>query len=271
MSRVSLFLIIILINYFLRSDGKAIENEKFQFDITNGGSRTQGQVANENLHSKTTKVERSNEKVTNHNTCTGKCNGKDLQLLTESKQLCPYENKELCLIFSLSKIAKVQVATLGQASTDRTLISNVSDGTSRGPERTKIGEETKEQKSLGNENFKNFSTEQTKSSNVHCRAIRDVYIPEVKQNLPALGCKFGNNTFILSSERFLQDRRLHLDVKIDKDTVKNIMFTRKMSRSNEFNVVRALLILNLANNDYRIEVYKNISNEQEVNEAEENR
>lgn len=110
-----------------------------------------------------------------------------------------------------------------------------------------------------------------KSPNVHCRAVRDVYIAEVKRHLPAFACKFGDRTFVLSSERFLQDRRLHLDIRVDEDTLKNIKFAPKISRSNELNVIPALLILNLANNDYRIEMRKDVTNEGKVNEAEGNR
>ncbi|XP_043591859.1 uncharacterized protein LOC122571782 isoform X2 [Bombus pyrosoma] len=142
---------------------------------------------------------------------------------------------------------------------------------------SKINEEIKKELRLNfvnrNEDkyFQNSSEKQMKSSNVHCRAVHDVYIPEVKQNLPAFACVFGNNTFILSSERFLQDRRTYLDIKIEENTFKNIKFAPKMSKTNGFDVVPALLILNRINNNYRIEMHKNIPNEGKVDQSEESR
>lgn len=278
MPRKSLFFIVILFSFILYVENKAIENRNFQSNISNNASRIQDQNINENFDSEVIKSERSNRKI-NHTTCVENCNEKKQKFLSESKHICPHESKELCLIFSLSKIAKVQVASLSQPSTHHSLISNIFDTVSKDGRNSKIKEEIKEEEQLRlnfvnrNEDkyFQNSSEKQMKSSNVHCRAVHDVYIPEVKQNLPALACVFGNNTFILSSERFLQDRRTNLDIKIEENTFKNIKFAPKMSRINGFDVVPALLILNRINNNYRIEMQKNIPNEGKVDQSAESR
>lgn len=278
MPRKSLFFIVLLFSFVLYVENKAIENRNFQSNIANSASRIQDQNINENFDSEVIKSERSNWKI-NHTTCVGNCNEKKQKFLSESKHICPYESKELCLIFSLSKIAKVQVANLNQPSTHHSLKSNIFDSVSKDARNSKINEEIKEEGQFRlnfvnrNEDkyFQNSLEKQMKSSNVHCRAIHDVYIPEVKQNLPAFACVFGNNTFVLSSERFLQDRRTYLDIKIEENIFKNIKFAPKMSRTNGFDVVPALLILNRINNNYRIEMHKNIPNEGKVDQSEESR
>lgn len=41
---------------------------------------------------------------------------------------------------------------------------------------------------------------------LRCRTIRDVYMPEIKENVPSYARTSEGKTFILSSKRFLQDR-----------------------------------------------------------------
>ncbi|CAL7943790.1 unnamed protein product [Xylocopa violacea] len=270
MSRKLAF-VVILLSIVLFGDGKAIRSRNFPFNTINTTPRSEGQRINENFTSRGTR----SGKVIDHYSCAGNCNEKNPTVSNGNKQLCPYENKELCLIFSLSKIAKVQVATLSKPLTDHA--SNIFHHASNDARSSKVNVETNmgmedARFDFGKRNdgkhIQNPSEKQMKSPSVHCRAIRDVYIPEVKQNLPAYACKFGNNTFVLSSERFLEDRRSYLDIRIDEDTVKNIKYTPKISRSNEFNAIPALLILNVPNNDYRIEMRKGISNDGKANETE---
>ena len=279
MPRKLLVFTVILFNFILYIEGKAIVNPNFQSNVINGASGTQDQYVNENFDFKAIETDRLSGKI-NHNACTGDCNEKDQKYLSESKHVCPYESKELCLIFSLSKIAKVQVATLNQPSTYHNLKSHIFDNTSKDARNSKINGGRREDEQLRSEFInrnkdkysQNLSERQTKLSSIHCRAVRDVYIPEVKQSLPAFACIFGNNTFILSSERFLQDRRSHLNIRINENTFKNIKTTNsKISKINGVNVIPALLVLNLANNDYRIEMNKNISNNEKVNQSERSR
>lgn len=269
MSRKSLFFIVLLFSFTLRGEGKSIENQNFQSNVKNDGSETQGEPLTENF--KIVKNEYPSGKITNHNNRVENSNERKSKSLSENNRVCPYENKKLCLIFSLSKIAKVQVAASSKASTSRS--NNFDNPAPKDVRNLKINKETRQKEGFdfGNEDLQNFSMEQGKSSIVHCRAIRDVYIPEVKRNLPAVACKFGNNTFVLSSERFLDDRRLYLDIRIDENVFENIKHNAsKMSRSNESNVIPALLVLNTANNNYRIETHKIMSGE-EVNKTEGNR
>ncbi|XP_043516032.1 uncharacterized protein LOC122531846 [Frieseomelitta varia] len=276
MPRKLLVFTVILFNFILYIEGKAIVNPNFQSNVINSASRAQDQYVNKNFDFKAIETDRLSGKI-NHNACTGDCNEKDQKkFLSESKHVCPYESKELCLIFSLSKIAKVQVATLNQPSTYHNLKSNIFDSTSKDTRNSKINGGRMEDEQLHSEFInrnkdkysQNLSERQTKLSSIHCRAIRDVYIPEVKQNLPAFACKFGNNTFILSSERFLQDQRSHLNIGIDENIFKNIKTTPKISEINGVNVIPALLVLNLANNNYRIEMHKNIYKNEKVNQSE---
>lgn len=273
MSRKSLFFIVLLFSFTLRGEGKSIENQNFQSNVKNDSFETQGEPLTENFNPKIVKNEYPSGELTNHNNRVENSNERKSKSLSENNnRVCPYENKKLCLIFSLSKIAKVQVAASSKASTSRS--NNFDNPAPKDVRNLKINKETrrKEGFDFGDEDLQNFSNEQGKSSIVHCRAIRDVYIPEVKRNLPAVACIFGNNTFVLSSERFLEDRRLYLDIRIDENVFENIKHNAsKMSRSNESNVIPALLVLNTVNNNYRIETHKITSGEEEVNKTEGNR
>lgn len=249
-----LFLVVTAVNIVSFSEEKAIQDWNFKFDIVNGASKTSNQLVNEDSNYKDNRISGINNDPVDHENCTDKnCSVKG----KENDRSCPYESKELCLIFSLSKIAKIQIASLSEVAAGR----SIETGT-RSDQNSNVAERTKgiylDRPKLGeNENLQRSS-----SSSVQCRAVRDVYIPEVKQHLPAFACQFGNNTFILSSARFLQDRRSRLEINVNEDTFKSIKSTPKLSRSNQFNVIPALLVLNTANNDYRIEMQGNISNDQ---------
>ncbi|XP_076303598.1 uncharacterized protein LOC143221873 isoform X1 [Lasioglossum baleicum] len=185
---------------------------------------------------------------------------------TTGNNRCPYETKQLCLIFSLSKIANVHVTD----QTDQSLKSSVLPSAWNDD----VGVDEKlegNEDHYGRGNFAGSSKKDLKSPNVHCRAIRDVYIPDAKQKLPAFACKFHNKTFVLSSTRFFQDRRPYLDINLNDDVFKNVKQVRKISRSNDLSVIPALLVLNVPNNDYRIERRDSVSDERKVNPDERNR
>lgn len=272
------FIVLLLFSSTLRGEGKPTENQYFQSNVTNGGSKIQGESSIENFNPKIVKNEYSSERAITRNNCVENCNERNSKSLSENNRICPYEDKELCLIFSLSKIAKVQVATPSKASTNHVSRSNNFDAEPKDVKNLKtVDKETKLQKDFRNEeryreDLQDFSKGRGKLSIVRCRAIRDVYIPEVKRDLPAVACKFGNNTFVLSSERFLEDRRLYLDIRIDENIFENIKYAKiKMSRTNQSNTIPALLILNTANNNYRIEAHKITPDEEEFNETGGNR
>lgn len=185
---------------------------------------------------------------------------------TTGNNRCPFETKQLCLIFSLSKIANVHVTDQMDQSLKPSVLSGAWNENFDVDEKLEGNEDH-----YGRRNFADSSKKDFKSSNVHCRAIRDVYIPDAKQKLPAFACKFHNKTFVLSSTRFFQDRRPYLDINLNEDVFKNVKQSRKISGSNELSVIPALLVLNVPNNDYRIETRDSVSDERKVNPDERNR
>ena len=265
---------VMLANVILFDDGRTIEDQHFKSDTVNSTTITENESWNEDLRSKVMEVNSLKDKALSNNGCGGNCNEKSPKVLRGSNNhlgaSCPFESKEMCLIYSLSKIAKVQVATPNGPSSARSLKARVFVDTSKNVRNSEIdrgieeNEEMRSRFSVPAEDD-NFQTQrQMKLPNVHCQAVRDVFIPEVKQNLPAFACRFRNHTFILSSARFFQDRRSYLDINVNESAFKNIEVAPKISRSNEFNVVPAVLILNAANNEYRIEIHEN-NNSDEAN------
>ena len=271
---------VVLANVILFGDGRIIQDRNFKFDTVNSTTMTENQAVNEDFESKVIELNSLKDKALSNNSCGGNCKEKSPKVLRGSNNhlgaSCPFESKELCLIYSLSKIAKVQVATPNGSSSARSLKARVFDDTSKNVRNSEIDRRIEENEEmrlrfLEPTEYENFQMQkQMKLPNVHCQAVRDVFIPEVKQNLPAFACRFRNHTFILSSARFFQDRRSYLDINVKESTFKNIKVAPKISRSNEFNVVPALLILNAANNEYRIEIHENNnSDEGNVNRTRE--
>lgn len=262
---------VMLAKVILFGDGRTIQGRNFKSDTVNSTTMTENESVNEDFESKVMEVNSLKDKASSNNSCGGNCNEKSPKVLRGSNNhlgaSCPFGSKELCLIYSLSKIAKVQVATPNARVFDDTSKNVRNSEIDRGIEeneemRLRFSEPTEDE---------NLQTQkQMKLSNVHCQAVRDVFIPEVKQNIPAFACRFRNHTFILSSARFFQDRRSYFDINVNESAFKNIKVAPKISRSNEFNVVPALLILNAANNEYRIEIHEsNNSDEGNVNRTRE--
>ena len=263
---------VVLANVILFGDGRTIQDRNFKSDTVNSMTMTENQAVHEDFESKVMELNSLKDKALRNNSCGGNCNEKSPKVLRGSNNhlgvSCPFESKELCLIYSLSKIAKVQVATPNGSSSARSLKARVFDDTSKNVRNSEIHrgiEENEEMRLRFSEptEYENFQAQKKmKLLNVHCQAVRDVFIPEIKQNLPAYACRFRNHTFILSSARFFQDRRSYLDINVKESAFKNIKVTPKISRSNEFNVVPALLILNAANNEYRIKIHENNNSEE---------
>ncbi|XP_011707354.1 PREDICTED: uncharacterized protein LOC105462449 isoform X2 [Wasmannia auropunctata] len=88
--------------------------------------------------------------------------------------------------------------------------------------------------------------------NFNCRAIRDVYVPDIKENVPAYACTSGGKTFILSSKRFFQDRRSSLRVNIDDDTLRKLNNSAIVLTNSRFNIIPAILILKPDHETYDI-------------------
>ncbi|KZC05240.1 hypothetical protein WN55_08847 [Dufourea novaeangliae] len=269
MLRKRFFFVVMLTVLIFLGEGRTIQDRIPKFAVVNSTPNATYALGNERNNPKIIDLKQLRSKAVNSETFSEHSSEKKPTVLSGNnrfKELCPYSSKELCLIFSLSKIAKIQVATPEQ--TDRSLKATLVDNTSKSVENFHIErkmEENKERHYSEDKNFLITSKKQIKPPNVHCRAIRDVYIPEAKENLPAFACKYGNKTFILSSTRFLQDRRLYLDINVNDSIFKTAKLAPKTAKSN-FSVIPALLVLNAADNDYRIETRETISDERKVNE-----
>lgn len=265
--------VVMLTNIVLLGDGRTIRDPNSNFDIINT-AKALDEPANVYPGFKAIEFEEL-KNIASNDSCHGNCNEK-LKAVNRNhlEAPCPYQSKELCLIFSLSKIAKVRAAMPSGASSVRELNLNVFDGAWTSAKSSRIDGRTKEERTrprfserTDDEDSRRFPQRQMKLSNVRCQAIRDVYIPEVEHSLPAFACRYGNNTFVLSSPRFLQDRRLYLDLKVNENIFKNIKPTFKISEEDDFNVVPALLILNINDNDYRVELDEHSLSELKVNET----
>lgn len=171
---------------------------------------------------------------------------------SKSHGLCPHERKEHCLVLALSRIAKVQVAEYAYHPASREPSGKVFREQKKSAEHAPGRERQKgDEGSVSRE-----SSNKRLDGNVHCRATREVYIPEAKKTLPAFICKLGNTTFLLSSTRFLEDRKSYLDLKVEDTAFQDIGRAAKLPRSNEFNVVPALLVLRNGDNNYRVRTSK---------------
>nr|XP_033340716.1 uncharacterized protein LOC117228820 [Megalopta genalis] len=255
MLRKQLFFVALLAHIVSLCEGRTTQDQTFigtpkTTDLHVNGSHRRGVID----------LKRSTSKPVNSDTLL-EDSGQKKPKMNGFYESCPYETKQLCLIFSLSRIANVHVAAPDQ--TNRSLKTPVFPSAWND-----VGNLNEELRGNGYLDGQRIPVTLKKSPNVHCKAIRDVYIPEAKQNLPAFVCKFRDKTFVLSSTRFLQDRRLYLDINVDEDIFQNPKRVRKISRSNEFSVIPALLVLNVPNNDYRIEARAPTFDEGKVNPDE---
>lgn len=115
--------------------------------------------------------------------------------------------------------------------------------------------DTKSSSKLISENtFNNTLNGELQRGNFHCHAIRDIYIPEVKEKIPSYACTFedGHNTFILSSKRFFQDRRNNLHINIDNDMLRKLNHSTITPTSSQFNIIPAVLVLKPWHENYYI-------------------
>jgi len=175
------------------------------------------------------------------------------------------------LIVALSKIAKVRSFEEDPASIKQSLMTNIYNAARNGSAYLQNEKGTKAPTSLdtklssrlssrlsSNGISDNLSSNGIKQENFYCRAIRDVYIPEIKKNVPSYACTSGGKTFILSSKRFFQDRRSNLHVNIDDDTLRKLNDPVITLANNRFNVIPAILILKPGHENYNIRNQQNV-------------
>lgn len=114
-------------------------------------------------------------------------------------------------------------------------------------------------KLISEDTFNKTSNDERQRGNFHCHAIQDIYIPEAKEKIPSYTCIFGNNTFILSSKRFFQDRRNNLHISIDNDTLRKLNSSTITLTNNQFNIIPAILVLNPWHENYDIRSPQNFT------------
>jgi len=165
------------------------------------------------------------------------------------------------LIIALSKIAKVRSFEENPASIKQSLMTNIYNAARNGSAYLQNEKGTGAPTSLDTKLLSRLSSNgisdnplsnEIKQENFYCRAIRDVYIPEIKKNVPSYACTSGGKTFILSSKRFFQDRRSNLHINIDDDTLRKLNDPVITLANSRFNVIPAILILKPGHENYDI-------------------
>ncbi|KYN44251.1 hypothetical protein ALC56_01313 [Trachymyrmex septentrionalis] len=129
------------------------------------------------------------------------------------------------LIDALSKIAKVQSFEKDPALVRR-LMANVYNATQNKSAYLRNRISTKNingtpthldtelsSKLSSSEISDNSSSNGIGQENFHYRAMRNVYISKMKENIPSYACTSGGKMFNLSSKRFFQDRRSYFNFK----------------------------------------------------------
>ncbi|KAL6434277.1 hypothetical protein ACFW04_006007 [Cataglyphis niger] len=173
------------------------------------------------------------------------------------------ENKEMSaeknyqdLITALSKIAKIKSSKEDPARCSMENVYNAQKKStylqSRIFAKNTGGPISRDTKLVSEDIFNNAPNDVTERGNFHCRAIQDIYIPEIKEKVPSYACTFGDNTFILSSKRFFQDRRSSLHVNIDNDTLRKLNSSTTFSTNSQFHIIPAVLVLKPWHENYDI-------------------
>lgn len=82
----------------------------------------------------------------------------------------------------------------------------------------------------------------------HCKPIQDTHVPKINKTLPAYMCKLNEKQFVLTSEKFVHDRKSHVDVSIDEATFLRL----SKVPANRSEVIPAMLVFNKEGNIYGI-------------------
>ncbi|KAM0727042.1 hypothetical protein ACS0PU_007203 [Formica fusca] len=192
----------------------------------------------------------------NHQETTGHRRNENEEMSAEKN----YQN----LITALSKIAKIKSSKEDPVVTGGCSTGNIYNGAEKKSTYLQngifakntgrpISLDTKSSSKLVSEDiFNNAPNDGIQQRNFHCRAIQDVYIPEIKEKIPSYACTFGDNTFILSSKRFFQDRRSSLHINIDNDTLRKLNSSIITPTNSQFHIIPAVLVLKPWHENYDI-------------------
>ncbi|KAK2578887.1 hypothetical protein KPH14_009752 [Odynerus spinipes] len=159
----------------------------------------------------------------------------------EGGGLCSGEkDQRRCLVSALSRIARIQVdedrdSRNGKKSYDDLYDKKDQEHRSQGERRNELG-----------------SANESRGT-CHCNALRDVYVPEIGKELPAYACRFHDRIFVLTSERFLEDRRSYFDIDVDEETSRRLLVTgSKQPRTVRTEILPVTLVLKIGEDNYRI-------------------
>ena len=104
------------------------------------------------------------------------------------------------------------------------------------------------------ESLKISSVSPTSTRKFNCRAIRDLYIPKVDKKMPAYVCTHGKKGFVISSERFVHDRREYFEVNVDEETFRRLhpMAAGMTTFTSRVSVLPATLVLKQGEDGYSV-------------------
>ncbi|XP_047354066.1 uncharacterized protein LOC124950798 [Vespa velutina] len=165
---------------------------------------------------------------------------KNFSMNTQTDLCSSVKDKRHCLVSLLSRIAKIQV------DDDRDL-RNWKKSSIKKNQKYQSNFETKKEHESG------LYTDQT-SGNCRCNIVQDIYVPEVGKKLPAYACRLHDKIFVLTSERFFDDRRSYFDIKVDEETSQHLITaaSKPSSKTVHTKKLPVTLVLKNGEDNYRI-------------------
>lgn len=168
---------------------------------------------------------------------------KNFSLNTKTDLCSSVKDRYRCLVSVLSRIAKIQVDDNHDSRTWRK--SSIKDLFDKKNQKYQSNFEIKKEQESG-------LSDQTRA-NCRCNVIQDVYVPEAGKKLPAYACKFHDKIFVLTSERFLEDRRSYFDINVDEETSQHLnVAVSKQPKTVHAKKLPVTLVLKNGEDNYRI-------------------
>lgn len=150
--------------------------------------------------------------------------------------LCSGEkDQRRCLVSALSRIARIHVDEDREPRDRKQSFVELYDKKDRA--------ETRNELELSKESRRTC----------RCNVLRDVYVPEIDKKLPAYVCRLRDRVFVLTSERFLEDRRSSFDIDVDEETSRRLLASgSKEPRTVRTELLPVTLVLKFGEDNYRI-------------------
>lgn len=152
------------------------------------------------------------------------------------------KDKNRCLLSALSRIAKIHI----DEDNDSSILRKSSEKLSNAKDQKYRSDFEREKKN-------ELVLPSWPQGNYRCYVIEDVYMPEAGKKLPAYACRLYDKIFVLTSERFLEDRRSYFDIYVDEEIAQNWI----VAASNAVRIVGVkklpvTLFLKNGENNYRV-------------------